>query len=400
MANLIKRYTQWVNEAESTTPKQTGPAVDAVTFISASSSASNVTPALAAKMGVEANKLYTFQVRNLSLLTKIYLDGKYMGDQAKASGIVIDPAQAVATKPGEDILEINGKRITETGQLIITKAEATGPLTIKASNNGLLTLIRMGQALSDMGGRYKNYLGTSKEWSAKFSIGGDTKELDSRGFSFWYAKPGELEPDSNLICMIVGMAALKASGHENKIAINDIVNAGWYKSMIKDKTPQDSINGIAKSLAGSLAKRMMLTQNPPADIAAAWTIADYKPLMNVPQEWAKTKIRIADAGVKALGPIFDAVVNAVAPTTPPPGFGAESQAALTAYATMIKTGLSSKKGLIGYWFESVQEVHQYGPAGARPGSSGTGSAAQGEGQFGPAKTSTTGTTPTGTPAQK
>ena len=385
MSKVIKRYAQWVNEAENTTPTQTKPTTDAVTFISASSSASNITPNLAAKLGVEVNKLYSFQLRTLSLLAKIYADGKFMGDGAKASGIVIDPAQAVATKPGEDILEINGKRITETGSIIFTKAELAGPITVKASNNGLLTLIRMGEGLSTMGGTYKNYLGTSKEWAAKFTMGGNVAEKDSRGFSFWYAKPGELGPDSNLLAMILGMAALKAAGHEKRIAITDPVNAGWYNSTIKDKTPQESVAKIADILSKSLGKRMMLTQNPAGDTAAVWNIKDYNPLMNVPQEWAKTKIRINDAGTKALSAMMDGVVNAIVPTTPPAGFGAESQGVLTAYAELIKTGLLSKKNQVGYWFESVQAVHDWQSGSARPGSAGTAGASQGEGQFGQPK---------------
>lgn len=392
MSNVIKRYTQWVNEAESTAPTPTGPAVDAVTFISASSSASNITPNLAAKLGVEANKLYTFQLRTLSLLAKIYADGKFMGDGAKASGVVIDPAQAVATKPGEDILELNGKRITEAGSIIFTKAELTGPITVKASNNGLLTLIRMGEALSTMGGTYKNYLGTSKEWSAKFSMGGNVAEKDSRGFSFWYAKPGELGPDSNLLAMIIAMAALKAAGHEERIAVNDPVTGSWYNSTIKDKTPQESIAKITDILSKSLAKRMMLTQNPAGDTSAVWTVKDYKPLMNVPQEWAKTKVKITDVGAKTLSAMMDGLVKAITPTAPPAGFGAESQGVLTAYAELIKSGLLTKKNQVGYWFESVQEVKDWQTGTARPGSSGTGGASQGEGQFGQPKP-TQGNTP-------
>lgn len=378
---LIKPYSQWINEAAA--PDQPG-AAQAVTFISASSSASNVTPALSAKMGVEPNKLYTFNLKSIGQIQKIYLDGKFGGDQAKAAGIILDPATAVATKPGEDILEINGKRITEQGSIVFTKAELYGkPAVIKASGNGLLTLLRMGEGLVTMYTTHKNSIYESKDWSMRFAIGGNVTEKDARGFSYWFAKPGQLEADSNLLAMIVALATLKAAGYDDRIAKTDVVVAGWYKNMIEGKDPKTSITEVANHAARALAKRMMLTQDPPANVTTAWTVTDYKPLLKVPNEVAK--IRITDAGTKALAPIVTAIATAVAPIAPPPGFGAESQGVLTAYAEMIKSGLAAKANQVGYWLETSQTVSNWGKTTQTPGMGGTATAQQKEGEFGPKK---------------
>lgn len=380
--NLIKKYGEWINEAaESVTPAK--PATDTpngVTFISASSSASNVAPALAQKMGVEANKLYTIQLKSIGQLAVIYNDGRFGGDKAKASGIGFDPATATATKPGEDILEINGKRITETGSIIFAKAELAGkPVTIKASGNGLLNLLRMGEALQVMYTTHKNSLMMSKDYAMRFAIGGNVAEKDSRGFSYWFAKPGQLEADSNLIAMVVAMALLKASGNENRISKKDPVVSGWYEAMIKGRDAKASLTEIAKLTSTRLASRMMLTQNPPADVTGAWTITDTKPLMRIANEVAK--IKLTEAGNAALKAIMPAMAAAIAPIAPPPGFGAESQGVLNVYAQMIKSELEAK--LPGYWFMSCQEESQWSPDEQTPGASGTAKADQKEGQFGP-----------------
>lgn len=389
MTKIIKDYTSWLNESvsEAESTSTTTPSAETqggVTFISATSSASNVAPALAQKMGVEPNKLYTIQLNRIGQLNTIYLDGKFGGDKAKAAGVIMDPAAAIATKAGEDILEINGKRIVETGAIIFTKAELAGqPLTIKASGNGLLTLLRMGEAISVMWGTHKNVLGYSKEWAIRFAIGGNVQEKDSRGFSYWFAKPGDLEGDSNAIALVTALAVLKASGNENRIAVTDFAVSNWYTSMIKGKDPKASINAVAKYMSTTLAKKMMLVQNPVADLSGAWTINDYKPLLKIQNE--VMKIRITEAGKAALAPIVTAVANAIAPTTPPPGFGAESQGVLKAYADMIKTGLGAKANQVGYWLETSQIESNWSPEKSQPGTTGTATAQQGEGQFGPKK---------------
>jgi hypothetical protein len=398
-ANIIKNYTGWLNESVSeatTTP--TAPAVDAVTFVSASSSASNLGAGLATQMGVKVNTLYTIQTKTIGLLAIIFQDNKFGGEGAKSRGITIDAGTPVTA--GQDILEINGKKITEAGAIVFTKAELSGPITIKASGNGLLTLMRFGEALSTMGGTYKNWLGNSKDYAVRFAIGGNVAEKDSRGFSFWFAKPGELIANSSSLALVVAMALLKASGNENRIAKDDPVFGSWYRGHIAGKLPQETLKSLAQSEAGALQKRMMLSQNPPADPSAAWTIKNPLEMVSVPQEWAKTKVKLNPNGKAALEPIVDAIAKAVTPTTPPPGFGAESQAVFKSYADMIYSGLITKRSSVEYWFLASQEIKDWQQAAARPGQTGQGTAAQGEGQFGkPA--ATPGQTPAGqTPPQK
>jgi hypothetical protein len=99
-------------------------------------------------------------------------------------------------------------------------------------------------------------------------------------------------------------------------------------------------------------------------------------------------IRTTEAGKTAFAPIVTAVAAAIAPTAPPPGFGNESQAVLAAYADMIKTGLGSKARQVAYWLETSQQATDWKKGEQIPGASGTASANQKEGQFGPNKTGT------------
>jgi hypothetical protein len=377
---LIKQYSSWLNESLNEEAPASQPAIDAVTFISASSSASNLGPNLAAQMGVKVNTLYTIQLNTLSHLNFVFQDGKFGGDQAKSRGVTIDEGTAIAA--GQDILEIGGKKIVETGSIIFTKAELAGPITIKASNNGLLTLIRFGEGLYKMSSTYKNYLGGSVDWAAKFSMGGNVAEKDSRGFSFWFAKPGELNPDSSSIAMVLAMTMLKAAGFEDRIAVNDPVFSGWYKAMIAGKTPQDTIKAMTDRIALTLEKRMMLAQKPAGDASGAWNIPNPFNLVDPPEDWTRSKVKLDPAGAKALEPIVDAIAKAVTPTAPPPGFGAESQAVFAAYSKIINTGLTSKRTSVAYWFAAVQEIKDWQSGSARPGQTGQGTATQGEGQFG------------------
>ena len=377
---LIKGYNNWLVESLNEETVVGQPTIEAVTFVSASSSASNLGPTLAAQLGVKNNLLYTIQMKQVSYLNFIFQDSKFGGDIAISKGITIDAGTPI--QAGQDILEINGKKITETGSIVFTKAELTGPITIKASGNGLLTLMRFGEALSAMGGTYKNYLGTSKDYAVRFAIGGNVAEKDARGFSFWFAKPGEITVDSSTIAMVLAMALLKASGNENRIAQTDPVFSRWYQSQIANKTPQDTIKSITSLTAKVLEKRMMLAQNPPADASAAWNIKNALEMVQVPQEWAKTKVKLNPTGKAALEPMVDAIAKAVTPIAPPPGFGAESQAVFKSYADMIYNGLITKRSSVEYWFLSVQEAKDWQTAQSRPGQTGQGTAAQGEGQFG------------------
>jgi len=377
---LIKGYNNWLVESLNEETVVGQPAIEAVTFVSASSSASNLGPTLAAQLGVKNNLLYTIQIKQLSYLIFIFQDSKFGGDIAISKGITIDAGTPI--QAGQDILEINGKKITETGSIVFTKAELTGPITIKASGNGLLTLIRFGEGLSKMAGIHKNYLGSSKDWAARFALGGNVQEKDSRGFSYWFAKPGELNADSSSIAMVVAMAMVKAAGFEDRIAVSDPVFSGWYKAMIAGKTPQETIKTLTDNTARSLEKRMMLAQNPAGDATAAWNIANPFSLVNPPEDWANGKVKLLPAGAKALEPIVDAIAKAITPIAPPPGFGAESQAVFTAYSQMINAGLVSKRSNVAYWFAAVQEIKAWGPAASRPGQAGQGGAQQGEGQFG------------------
>lgn len=383
MATILN-YQSWMKLFEEASSVQADPAkpadnANSVVYVSASSSASNVAPALAQKMGVKPNTLYTIKLPSLFKLRSIYLDGKFGGEKANADFVRLDPTTA-ATKPGEDILEINGKRITESGAIILTKAELANPqIVIKASNNGLLTLIRMGEAFEVMYTTHKVTLGFAKDFALRFAIGGNVAEKDSRGFSYWFARPGENSGSANTIATVAGMAFLKAAGHEGKIAVTDSVFGDLYNNSVKDKTPAESLASVAASMAEKVKSRQMLVQSPPADLSKAWNITNYSALIKT----TSPKVVLRDEGLTALALIVSEVAKAIAPITPPPGFGEESKGVLASYAEMIQSSLTRKKATIATWFERLQSTADWDKTKPVPGATGIASANQKEGQFGP-----------------
>jgi hypothetical protein len=379
--SIIKNWHNWLSE--SSTGAST--AATAVSFISASSSSSQVGAGLAAKIGVKPDLIYTLQLPSLAFASLIYGDGRFGGDGARARGCTIDAG--VATEAGRDFLEINGQAITGAGSLIVTRTSLPGQVTVRASNNGLLTLFRFGEALWTMADSWQTSLATSRDWAARFTLGAAVAERDSRGFSFWFAKPDSLATDSNTLAMVIAMTLLEAAGQADRIAKSDKVFGAWYTSLIAGRAPQETVKAIADQTANVLANRMILTQQPAAAVTGAWQIQNPAALVQLPAAGQPGKATLKPGARAQLDPIIGAIAKAIVPTTPPPGFGQESQSVFATYSQMIYNGLIAKAARTEYWFEAVQQVKTWSAGSATSGQAGQATANQGEGQIGkPAQT--------------
>ena len=385
MTPFIKNYQGWLFEAEQAATAPAPMTPDGVLFASAGASASNVTDNLMAQIGVKANTLYSFTVKSMGQLKYIYDDGKKFGGQNfnSKTGAAF-PTEGTKTAAGDDTLTINGKTIKESGTLIITSNDIKPgtPVQIQASGNGLLVLVRLAEAFGNMTERYKFTPWLAKDWIIKLSLGGNVKETDSRGFSYWYAKPGTLGPASNQILAALSINLLNQTGNKEAIAVSDSVFGQYFNLYVNGKDGAGSVQTIADAVSKGLTGQNMLTTQPAQGAGDAWkalgdTAAQQK-LITYDQR--KKKFTLTQDGATKLIAVADAIATAIAPKQPPAGFGAESQFALSAYANIIKSGLTSRKD-IANWFDTVQVVQNWQAGGAPKGAAGQGKTQQKEGQF-------------------
>jgi hypothetical protein len=377
---LIKPYLQWVNEAND--PGQPTATADAVVFISVASSASNITPNLAEKLGVKVDTKYKVEVANSPASGGLGRFFTLSSKDGSKFGTTIKITEVGAVAKGQDYLSINGKTITETGQFVLTKAEVQNGLIIEASNNGLLVLARLGDALVDMGTSYKIYLGISVNFAVRFSLGGKVGVSESTGFSYYWAKPGELNPSANLLGLLIAESALKLAGYDAAIAKSDPVAGGWSTAVDRWGIANVATE-LPKLMAKHLAGRKMLTD---LNVAAlqSWSAISANPaaVFTIPTTPGK-KIKYTPTGLKLAKAVAVDLAKAITSKTVPAGFGAESNPVLASYSAIIIDGLSTPN--IENTLDMAQAVQNWGPASAKPGGAGTGNANQGEGGFGQPK---------------
>jgi len=380
-SRIIKTYSNWLNEAIDQ-PAQGQQTADGIAFIGASCSASNL--ADAAKFGFKKDIVYTITLPYIGQLIYLDTDGSKFGGPAATAKITInlDSTERVA-KPGDDMLEINGKKIYETGTILMKKTEISGPLTIKASNNGMLALIRFGNALADMSTRFKFGIGLCKNYAVKFTLGKAVAEADARGFTYYWAKPGTLGGVGNGLISALSIATLEVLGLKDHIATTDGVFKSYY-AWVAGKDSAAASTEITSKIAGFVKGNRMLTNEPLPDTTGAMatiTKADMQALVQYDERNKKFKLK--PEGAKRLTEAATKMVTAIMPVKPPVEFGDVADV-FAGYGEVIKNGLMYKVNPynLSYWFESVQSTHEWRSGGKSPGGAGTGGAKQGEGQVG------------------
>jgi hypothetical protein len=393
-SRIIKDYLNWINEdlnqAAAAPAQQTA---DGIAFIGASASASNLGDAT--KFGFKKDIVYTITMTNLGMLRFLDTDGSKFGGPSTQNStlpngqpagaritINLDSTEKVA-KPGDDMLEINGKKIYETGTLLLKKPELGSQITIKASNNGMLLLIRFGNALADMATRFKFYIGGCKNFAAKFTLGKAVAEADARGFTYYWAKPGSLGPTSNGLISSISIATLELLGLKDHIATTDGVFKGYY-AWVAGKDSAAASTEITNKIAGFVKGNRMLTNSQLPDTSSALskiTKADLNTLVQYDDRNKKFKLK--PEGITRITAAANTIAAAIAPVQPPVEFG-DVDDVFSGYGDIIKAGLvtKAKADTINTWFDSVQSTHNWFSGTPAPGGAGKGGATQGEGQVG------------------
>lgn len=378
-SRIIKDYSNWLNEDQTqpaAAPAQ--PAADGIAFIGASASASNLGDAT--KFGFKKDIVYTITMKDLGMLRFLDTDGSKFGGPSSQITVNLDSTEKVA-KPGDDMLEINGKKIYETGTLLIKKAETPGPITIKASNNGMLLLIRFGNALADMATRFKFDIGNCKNFAAKFTLGKAVAEADARGFTYYWAKPGTLGPTSNSLIESVAIATLGLLGLKDHIAVTD----GSYYKLVAGKDAAGASTEITNRIAGVVKGNRMFTNAPLPDTTAALATITVKDMdVLVQYDERNNKFKLKPEGANRIKEAITKIATAIAPVKPPVDFG-DANDVFAGYGDIIKTGLMTYNSAynISAWFDRVQKKQEWISGSKSPGGSGgQTTATQGEGQVG------------------
>lgn len=391
-SRIIKTYLNWLNEAAAPaagTQPAAANAVDGIAFVGVSASASNLMDGT--KFGFKKDIVYTITVPNLGVLRFLADDGdKFGGPNTKTDAnpngriqINLDSTEKTA-KPGDDMLEIAGKKILESGDILLKKSELTGAVTIKASNNGMLLLLRFATALADMKERFVFYLGNCKNYAVKFTLGKPVAEADARGFTYYWTRPGALSGVSSTMCAILSIATLEQLGLQSSIATSDGVFNGYY-SYVKGKDLSSTGTEIATKVAAFVKGNRTLTNEPLPDMTgllAKVTKENYQTLVTGNPQTKKYKLTAE--GTNTLVAAVNSLAAAIAPTKPPAAF-AEAADVFSDYGTIVKNNLvtSANAGAVNNWFEKVQNVQNWIKGSSTKGGSGTGGQKQGEGEVGP-----------------
>lgn len=394
---VFEKYEDFLEFYKSLNEASSSGAENSIVLASASTSNSNITDNLAKIMGIEKDKSYTFTINLLDLLYNIASNNKF--DLKKiGEGSKVDP--------GFDVLSIGDKKIEEEGSFYISKKEAETPLQITASNNGLLCLLRMGKALKEMitGSKisFRSSGGpggivSAKNWLVKFSLGGNVKESDSRGYDFWYAYPGPLAETANSFSLATSIAMLNFSGNEKLISkkgsnkdnseYDPQVNS-VYDIAVKDTDSiSKSLNKLLGVTVSNLSKAHMLVNKDPNlnTTSAEDLVKNAKSYLSdgkTTNLWKDTNTpskMLNNKGVEVMRKVITDLAFAISTSNPPDGWGKESDSIMNEYKSMIEQGLSQTH--VSSWFDASQRINNWGDSKNLTGASGKGEKRQGEGEF-------------------
>ncbi len=384
MNSIIKNFKDWsVLEA---TAASTSP----VFFASAKTSASNIQPDLAAGLGVKPDTLYTVTFPGKDLATALISAASREGSKFGKS-LAIDAGSPV--KPGTDILEIGGQSLEETGTAVVSKAQAAGITSVKASNNGLLALMRLGKALAIVQNRLKISPSTSANWAVGLTLGGQVEAAGSRETSIWYAKlpteDGEigLTDIGNTVSRVIALTALAgsktAAGKSAEVFINqaDPKTRDLYEKYVKGQA--DPIASVIDLAVKTMAGREILPNSAPSSQAAndllKQFIAAQSANLVMPKREDQT-VKLTSAGEAAFAKICDAAVNSVLPTAAPTDFPGVPADLISSYAGLVKLMFGARFNKPEN-FDWVQTAHQYTTSAPTVGSKGSVKSQKAEGEI-------------------
>jgi hypothetical protein len=391
MTNTILNYEKWViAEALAAAPT---PASGAIAICSAFSSESNVLAALAKELagGFDLTKKYTFRFRSFDDVSNI------------AASIRTAKVEPITDMTQNDVLIVNNKSIIEKGSITLTKAEAPGELIITASNNGILTLVRLGncfKAMVEQG--VPNILGC-KNWAIKLEIGNPVVDPLARGFNFWVAAPGGVQGTANSIGIAILMLAVKSVGMPDtwlRLTAPDVKTYydAYAKPYMQSKDYQSALNLLATNMGTTLKQNnALVADNPQVNVVNFNTlIRTIAPkFQNLRDATVPPRIINFDYAYPALKLVMADVATAIAiggPGSSPEekakaiclklGLPESATPVVQEYFTLLKSLLSRGNPIFAQEYIQVQSTYAPGGSGKSVAQQSTATQAYGEGQYG------------------
>jgi hypothetical protein len=409
----ILDFATFINESSI---NEQAPTKRGVVAYKASASKTRLTPNLAKELGIENDSIYQIDLDTIGRLGNITQsipkDGKGTNISALLNkgvfGMTIKKI-GKTTKPGLDVLTINGTPVTPGPDgVVLTSSDFKGSKNvITAANNGILVLTRLSRAIWDAletsslrGQKISPEL--SIDWSIQLSIGGDPLDSGSRGYKYFYAIPGSLDATRNSILNYISAASVrtyKNSDTNLSVTFPDYPRNqdSWWtirvcKSTEKLTSRPEIINALALDFnktvnmfrLGLLKENNLVNQNS-VDISKEWKdfASKIDSYMNrgFNSGARKEMISLKPEGYKAILDLMVVISSKISDVSAPEGINI-SPSVLSSLTTITKDGLSFKgSGMIDPSIQSVQRSNAYGPSSQNAGSQGMSAVNQGEGAY-------------------
>jgi len=392
----ILKFSQFIkesiNEAESKSISD-----NAVVYIGAGTTKSNITDSQAKKMGVEKDKKYKITIKNIGNLMSLS-NKQTLEYLASKNRIKVEDMGKV--KPGEDYLKIGDLEIKESGDIAMSMKDlGNGPVVIEAANNGILALYRISgkyDAAKKISSGIRGFKRTAN-WKKPFSDVNDFvisvqmgAPVSAEGrFGEWMgAWSGEGTPNSSVrngFLNVISAVATQVSG--GKVLDQNLKKVPYIKNG-SDSAEEGAkwVNEYCNGMKESMLKRRFLANSKEIDFKSdIKSFLTNKENFNLGSPNPRTRdrmVKYTPKGKKALADLWKKIRGGISKSTRPEGFSAKIDPLLPEASKILQSTFGSVyPDLAERSIERVQRENVYGKAIAKSAGAGAGSETFGEGEF-------------------
>jgi len=243
---IIKSFKAFINE--SIINEAAGEDNKSIVFLSGRASSTRLGEDVAKQLGIKKDVIYTVELPSFGSLAFIANKesgpaGNFTLGAEKNNKIKITDTGKKSV--GKDVLIVNGKGIKDgKGTILFEKEEVLGKsLTITASNNGFLAMVRLGSAMLQCAAKSKEMVKPSGlSWfnatnsSIELGLGGNPKEESSREGLFTYAITNSYTPTYNVIKHMISICIAKSAAPANQpdeLTFLDYKDDSWTAELLK-----------------------------------------------------------------------------------------------------------------------------------------------------------------------
>jgi hypothetical protein len=408
---IVKSFRAFLNE--SIVNEAAGEDNKTIVFLSGKASATKLGEEVAKQLGIKKDVIYTVELPSFGTLAFIANKesgpgGNFTLGAEKNNKIKITDTGKKSA--GKDVLIINGKEIKDgKGIISFEKDEVLGKsLTITASNNGFLAMVRLGSAMVQCAAKSRDLVKPSGlSWfnatnsSLELGLGGNPKDESSREGTFAYAISSSYKPTYNAMKQIISLCIAKSAAPLNQpdeLTFPDYKEENWTTGLLKRTkgvTDKEEIYKIAgeyldksiNALRGFRLKSNDLINDQEIKASDLWL--NYASKMNKyaskkrvgSGEKSREMVTLTPEGAIEARKLHNELAKRLAPSKLPEQFKASENLLKTAKEIVTYACEFPEKGDYNAPLENCQSKHTFGPAGSLPGSVGSGETKYKEGKF-------------------